>query len=161
MRRLLPAALVLALWPVGPVGANAPPPGSPPRPPVIEEPTGLEPDLAVTIRDGRSRVRLGRQLRYRVRVRNHGGAAARNAVVRVKLPRAVKYLRGGTLQAKRTVRWRISSIAPGRTRTLNLFVRVRPRARARGFTLRATATAEGETNRRDNRDTDRNRVVAR
>ena len=94
-----------------------------------------------------------------MQVRNHGSAAARNAIVQIKLPRAVKHLRGGTLQARRTVRWRIASLPAGTRRTLNLFVRVRPRALARTFTLRATASATGETNRRDNRARDRNRLT--
>ena len=142
-----------------PAGASSPPPGSPPRPSgPIEEPSGSAPDLAITIRDARSRVRRGRQLHYRVRVRNHGGTAARGAIVQVKLPRAVRHLRGGTLRTRRTVRWRIVSLEPGKRRTLNLYVRVRPRARARALTLTARARGAGERNRKDNRATDTTRI---
>ncbi len=132
--------------------------GTTPAPTVAAPVSTGAPDLSVRIADGRSRAQRGRRLRYRVRVRNHGTAAARNATVRVQLPRAVRHLRGGTLRARRTIRWRIASLAPGRARTLNLFVRVRPRARARAFTLRASASAPGERNRRDNRARDRNRL---
>ena len=141
-------------------GSTTAPPagGTSPAPTVVAPVSTGAPDLSVRIADGRSRAQRGRQLRYRVRVRNHGTAAARNATVRVQLPRAVRHLRGGTLRARRTIRWRIASLAPGRARTLNLFVRVRPRARARAFTLRASASAPGERNRRDNRARDRNRL---
>jgi Domain of unknown function DUF11/LVIVD repeat len=109
----------------------APPPGGLPPPAVVAPTATGAPDLSVRIADGRSRAQRGRQLRYRVRVRNHGTAAARNAIVRVRLPAAVEHLRGGTLRPRRTIRWRIVSLAAGKRRTLNLFVRVRPRASAR------------------------------
>jgi hypothetical protein len=142
-------------------GSATPPVGAPPAPAVVAPVGTGAPDLSVRIGDGRSRARRGRRLHYRVRVRNHGTAAARDASVRVQLPRAVRHLRGGTLGARRTLRWRIASLPAGRARTLNLFVRVRPRARARAITLRAGASAPGERNRRDNRASDRNRLPRR
>ena len=61
-------------------------------------------------------------------------------------------------RARRTVRWRIVSLEPGKRRTVNLYVRVRPRARARAMTLTARARVAGERNRKDNRATDTNRI---
>ena len=147
--------LLLALGPAGGAVASSPPEESP-KPPQGELPAG-GPDLSVTIRDRRARVRRGRELRYRVRVRNHGTATARDVRVRARLPRAVEHLRGGTVQ-ERLVRWRIAALPAGTVRTLNLYVRVRPRARARAFTLSAAASTRGEELRGDNRARDTNRV---
>jgi hypothetical protein len=169
--RLIAVALLPALAPVAGAAATEPVPAGPggggarasspppdlPKPPAGELPAG-GPDLAVTLRDGRRRVRRGRHVRYRVRVRNHGTASARDVSVRVQLPRALKHLRGGTLQAKRRVRWRIGLLPAGTTRTLNLHVRVRPRARARAITLTARAAVKDEELRGDNRARDTNRV---
>jgi hypothetical protein len=110
-------------------------------------------DLALTIRDGRGRVRPGARLRYRLRVRNRSALPARDVTVRVRFSRAARRIDG-----RRRVSFRVRSLAPGARRDLRLVLRARRPAAARRLTVVARLSAPGDADRRNDRAVDRNRV---
>ena len=112
-------------------------------------------DVALTIRDGRARVRPGDRARYRLRVRNRSLVTARDVTVRVRWSRAAKRIAG-----RRSAVFRIRSLAPGARRDLRLVLRARRSAPARRLTVVARLAAAGDANPRNDRARDRNRVGA-
>ena len=98
--------------------------------------------LRVRVSDGRRRARPGETLRYRIRVRNRSNTTARNVKLKVRLPRALRHLRGGRRKrGSRTVTYRLRPIRKGKSRLVRLRTRVRPGTRAVKVVVTARATA--------------------
>lgn len=126
------------------VGGARPPTGK--GPPRAKCPTGKTKKrlarLSVRVSDGRRRARPGETLRYRIRVRNRSNTTARNVRLRVRLPRALRHVRGGRRRrGSRTVTYRLRPIRKGKTRLVRLRTRVRPGTRAVRVVVGARATA--------------------
>ncbi len=98
--------------------------------------------LSVRVSDGRRRARPGATLRYRIRVRNRSNTTARNVRLKVRLPRALRHLRGGRRKrGSRTVTYKLRPILKGKVRQVRLRARVRPGTRAVKVVVIARATA--------------------
>ena len=126
------------------------PPPPPPPPPVVDKtpppsttPTSATPTPVLRARrprtriiarkQGPARVRAGRGARYVLRVTNRGRNRANRVIVRDILPRGMVLVRrpaGATIRG-RTITWRISGIAPGRTVRRTVRVRVLRNVRGR------------------------------
>ena len=126
------------------VGGARPPTGK--GPPRAKCPTGKAKKklarLSVRVSDGRRRARPGETLRYRIRVRNRSNTTARNVKLKVRLPRALRHLRGGRRKrGSRTVTYKLRPIRKGKVRQVRLRARVRPGTRVVKVVVSARATA--------------------
>ena len=92
----------------------------PVRPVVRPQP---RPVLRVTKRAPTTR-RAGSRILYRITVRNTSRTAARNVVVRDRLPRSLAYSRSSKRPAKvgRTVTWNLGTLRPGQRKTLRIWL---------------------------------------
>jgi uncharacterized repeat protein (TIGR01451 family) len=132
------------------VGGARPPTGK--GPPRSKCPTGKAKKklarLSVRVSDGRRRVRPGTTLRYRIRVRNRSNTTARNVKLKVRLPRALRHLRGGRRKrGSRTVTYKLRPIRKGKVRQVRIRTRVRPGTRAVKVVVSARATATHASSR--------------
>lgn len=129
--------------------------------PGVAPPAGgpdLSARVSVTVRDGRSRVRRGGRLRYRVTIRNAGGVPARDVRVQVRMPRALVRL---GKRRSRIVTYRTGSLAADASRTFELRARVRRRTTGTRITLRARVTAAQDASRGDDLARDRTTISRR
>lgn len=100
-----------------------------------------ESELRLRVTGGRG-AEAGATVRYRFTVRNIGRVPLDSVRVTTRLPRSLKYVRGGEFRsAKRTVLFPLGRIAPGRVRSRLLVARVADNAKADGrIGLRAQAS---------------------
>ena len=83
-----------------------------------------ESKVRLTVRGGRD-ARAGEGVRYRFSVRNTGRIALTTVRVSTRLPRSLKYLRGGTFRAAtRTVVFSLGRLPPGLVRSRVMVARV-------------------------------------
>ena len=83
-----------------------------------------EAKIRISVKGGRG-AEAGDTVRYRFSVRNVGRLALDSVRATTRLPRSLKFLRGGEFRsAKRLVLFPLGRIAPGRVRSRILVVRV-------------------------------------
>jgi uncharacterized repeat protein (TIGR01451 family) len=101
-----------------------------------------EAKVRITVKGGRG-AEPGATVRYRFTVRNVGRVALQSVRATTRLPRSLKYLRGGEFRpARRTVLFRLGRLAPGRARSRVLVLRVADADLDGPIKLRARAVAQ-------------------
>lgn len=135
-----------------PPSPSGPPPVTGPSGPGATPPTGGRAQAKLRVRKSadRTRVRAGGLVRYRIRVRNVGAAAARRVRVCDRPPAGLVLVRfAGAKLRNGQACWTLSELAAGSARTVRIVARTTNTPRAQRVTNRVVVSARNARTRHD------------